>query len=158
MDLSRMARSAPVQGIQAERGAAGEEGLWGPSRRPGQHSPLNASRREMSAQRGQAAVLVALSLFCMVIFLALATNVGIVVNDRIRMQNAADLAAYAGAFEEARALNRMTEINRRIVMAADDIRKHLTCPTIPTDPTEIVSLESECDKNGHRVWPMLFCD
>lgn len=119
---------------------------------------MKRSGRNLRNQRGQAAVLVALSLFCMVIFLALATNVGIVVNDRIRMQNTADLAAYAGSFEQARALNRMTEINRRMLMVADDIRKHLTCKDIPTNPLEMVSLESDCDRSGHRVWPELNCD
>lgn len=158
MERIRLACSAPMQGRQGELLTATQRFRRCQGALPPRYSQGSSVRRETSAQRGQAAVLVALSLFCMVIFLALATNVGIVVNDRIRMQNAADLAAYAGAFEEARALNRMTEINRRIIMAADDIRKHLTCPTIPTDPTEIVSLESECDKNGHRVWPMLFCD
>ncbi|MFM7200983.1 MAG: pilus assembly protein TadG-related protein [Myxococcota bacterium] len=120
--------------------------------------PMARMGAKQRTQKGQAAVLVALGLFCMVIFLALATNVGIVVNDRVRFQNAADLAAYAGAFEQARALNRMTEINRRMIMVADDIRKHLTCKDLPTDPKEIITLESDCDKNGHRVFPMLFCD
>ena len=113
---------------------------------------------QRSNQSGQAAVLVALSLFTLVIFLALATNMGIVVNDRVRMQNTADLTAYAGAYEQARALNRMTEINRRILMVVDDIRKHLTCKDLPLDPTEIVTLESDCAKSGHRVFPELFCD
>ncbi len=67
-----------------------------------------------SGQGGQAAVLTALVLFTCVIFLALATNTGILVNDRIRMQNTADLAAYAGALEQARSLNEMAETNLEI--------------------------------------------
>jgi hypothetical protein len=84
-------------------------------------------------ESGQAAVLIALSLFTMVVFLALATNMGIVVNDRIRMQNTADLAAYAGAFEQARSLNRLVHINKRLYATAYNVRAVLTCPGPPSE-------------------------
>lgn len=119
---------------------------------------MRHTRHQQRAQSGQAAVLISLCLFSMVVFLALATNMGILVNDRVRMQNTADLAAYAGAFEEARALNRMTWLNHRIYGAAYDIRKHLTCKdwpdlqNIPTDETE------DCNKSGLRVFPDLTCE
>lgn len=67
--------------------------------------------RVRSGERGQAAVMSALGLFTMVIFLALAANTGILVNDRIRMQNASDLTAYAGAYTQATSLNVMAGIN-----------------------------------------------
>lgn len=73
-------------------------------------------------QRGQAAVLTALSLFTMVVFLAMATNAGILVNDRIRMQNTADLTAYAGAFEQARTMNEMALLNKRIYIHVQRLR------------------------------------
>ncbi len=73
-------------------------------------------------ETGQAAVLVALCLFACVIFLAMATNTGILVNDRVRMQNTADLAAYAGAFEQARSLNEMAQTNLEIWQTISECR------------------------------------
>ncbi len=89
----------------------------------GQPPALQLSRRR---RRGQAAVLVALSLFSLVIFAAFATNMGILVNDRIRMQNAADLGAYAAAYREAQQLNLMTQKNQDILEIARQCRKMLT--------------------------------
>ena len=108
---------------------------------------MGPGRDTRSSQRGQAAVLIALSLFSMVVFLAMATNFGILVNDRIRMQNAADLAAYAGAFEQARVMNRMTQLNARIHHVAAMTRKHLTCQDLPS-PNEGVHVGDEIDNNG----------
>ncbi len=73
-------------------------------------------------ERGQAAVLAALSLFTMVVFLAMAANAGVLVNDRIRMQNTADLTSYAGGFEMARNLNEMARINRQIYDSVQRLR------------------------------------
>lgn len=67
---------------------------------------------------GQAAVFVAMILFTLVIFLAMATNIGIVVNDKIRMQNTADLATYAAAYSEAQTLNYLVKLNEQI---ADEV-------------------------------------
>ena len=78
------------------------------------------------ARGGQAAVLIALCLFSLVIFLALATNMGILVNDKIRMQNTADLAAYGAAYKEAQRLNVLVEKNRLIVDKVEDCRDALT--------------------------------
>jgi hypothetical protein len=75
--------------------------------------------------RGQAAVLVALVLFTLVLFLALATNIGIVVNDRIRMQNTADLATYSAAYTEAQSLNELTYFNTRIASTVAQCREEL---------------------------------
>jgi len=50
-------------------------------------------------------------LFTLVILLAMATNIGIVVNDKIRMQNTADLATYAAAYSEAQVLNNLVYLN-----------------------------------------------
>lgn len=78
------------------------------------------------SRRGQAAVLIALCLFSLVIFLALATNMGMLVNDKIRMQNAADLAAYGAAYKEAQRLNALVEKNRLIVDKVEECRDNLT--------------------------------
>ena len=75
---------------------------------------------------GQAAVLIALVLFSLIIFLALATNMGILVNDKIRMQNSADLGAYAGAYKEAQQLNALVAKNREIVDVVDSCRDTIT--------------------------------
>lgn len=77
------------------------------------------------SQSGQAAVLATLCLFTMVVFVAMATNMGTLVNDRIRFQNTIDSAAYAGGLEQARMLNKLTQINKEIVGAVDDLRKLL---------------------------------
>ena len=114
--------------------------------------------QDRTVQSGQAAVLIALCLFSMVVFLAMATNMGILVSDRIRMQNAADLAAYAGAFEQARILNRLTELNRRIFNVAAMTRKQLTCKDLP-DLEESIRYEStiDCDR-GTRTLVALGCN
>ena len=75
---------------------------------------------------GQAAVLIALITFSLVIFLALATNMGILVNDRIRMQNAADLGAYAAAYKEAQRLNVLVKKNEEILRRGEECRRMLT--------------------------------
>jgi hypothetical protein len=71
-------------------------------------------------------VLIALCLFSLVIFMALATNMGILVNDKIRMQNAADMAAYGAAYKEAQRLNVLVEKNRLIVEKVEECRNNLT--------------------------------
>jgi len=78
--------------------------------------------RSTSNERGQSAVLSALCLFVMVVFVALATNSGILVNDRLRMQGTADLTAYAGAFEQARTMNHITDINGGIYGYVQQVR------------------------------------
>jgi hypothetical protein len=66
----------------------------------------------MKAARGQVIVL-ACGLLCLVAFSLLATiNVGRAVHDRIRLQNAADAAAYSSAALEARAFNFYAYANR----------------------------------------------
>ncbi len=98
--------------------------------------------RTTGQQRGQAAVLAALSLFTMVVFLALAANTGILVNDRIRMQNTADLTSYAGGFEMARNLNEMATINREIYDTVQRLRGVLNYGPLyltadPPDETDV---------------------
>ncbi len=98
--------------------------------------------RTICQQRGQAAVLAALSLFTMVVFLALAANAGVLVNDRIRMQNTADLTSYAGGFEMARNLNKMATINRKIYDTVQRLRGVLNYGPLyltadPPDETDV---------------------
>jgi hypothetical protein len=71
------------------------------------------------ARRGQSAVLIALSIFAMLLLLAMATNIGIVVNDKVRMQSTADLSTYAVAYSEAASMNDLVQLNEFI---ADEVR------------------------------------
>ncbi len=77
------------------------------------------------ARAGQMAVVMALVLFTLVIFMAFATNMGILVNDRIRMQNAVDLGAYAGAHSQAQVLNELSYINDQIIKVLQSCRESL---------------------------------
>lgn len=92
-------------------------------------------------RQGQAAVFVALCLMALLLVIAFATNTGIVTNDRIRMQETADLATYAVAYSEAASLNDITEANQDIAEAVRECRDDLTgriwdtpCNCGPTDP------------------------
>lgn len=89
--------------------------------------PLRAAQRprRLHDRRGQAAILIALSIFAMLLLLAMATNVGIVVNDKIRMQTTADAAVYAAAYSEAASLNELVELNQGIVDAVKQCRQVL---------------------------------
>lgn len=76
-------------------------------------------------RRGQSAVLIALVLFAMLLLVAMSTNIGIVVNDRIRMQTTADTAVYAAAYHEAASLNELVALNEGIADAVEDCRSIL---------------------------------
>ncbi len=93
-------------------------------------------------EAGQAAVLAALCLFTCVVFLALASNTGILVNDRLRMQNTADLSAYAGALEQARSLNEMAQTNLEIWQTINECRHVLAT----TNWTQC----DDCECNPHE--------
>lgn len=70
-------------------------------------------------------MLIALILFTLLIFAAMATNMGILVNDKVRMQNTADLATYAAAYKEAVVLNDLTDINQNIANTVATCRQTL---------------------------------
>lgn len=82
--------------------------------------------RRRAGQRGQAAVLIALGLFTLVVFTALATNLGILVNEKIRIQNTADLAAYSGAYQQGLRLNAIAGLNKAIQDTVLYCRERLT--------------------------------
>jgi hypothetical protein len=60
---------------------------------------------------GQAAILVGMMSFTFLLFVAFVLNVGMLVNAKINLQNAADMAAYAGAASQARHLNHISFLN-----------------------------------------------
>ncbi len=85
-----------------------------------------SATRVRRGEAGQAAVLAALTLFTMVVFLALATNTGSLVNERIRIQNAADLGAYAGSREQSQKMNNIAFLNTTIMEVATYCRQRLS--------------------------------
>lgn len=83
------------------------------------------------ARRGQAAVFVAMCLMALLLVVAFSTNMGILVNDKIRMQETADLSTYAVAYSAAASLNDLTLLNQNIAEAAQDCRKTLEHGGVP---------------------------
>ncbi|MEM7646382.1 MAG: pilus assembly protein TadG-related protein [Pseudomonadota bacterium] len=57
------------------------------------------------------AVFVALFFQVLFVFFAMAINVGLVIHDKINLQNAVDIAAYYGAAKQAETLNQIAHIN-----------------------------------------------
>ena len=66
---------------------------------------------KVNNQKGQMAVFIALFFQVLFVFFAMAINVGLVVHDKINLQNAVDLAAYYGATKQAEILNQIGHIN-----------------------------------------------
>lgn len=62
-------------------------------------------------ESGQSTLFVGMSLGLFVVFFAFVINIGMLVNAKINLQNAADLAAYAGASVQARQLNHIGWLN-----------------------------------------------
>lgn len=65
-------------------------------------------------ERGQMAIFVALIFQVLFLFFAMAINIGLVVHDKINLQNAADLAAYYAAQRQAEMLNVIAHTNYQI--------------------------------------------
>lgn len=73
---------------------------------------LSGKRRsELGDQRGQASIMMGIMTMTFVLFFAFVVNTGMLVNAKINLQNAADLAAYAGAAVQARTLNEISFLN-----------------------------------------------
>lgn len=70
--------------------------------------------RLLKSQEGQVLLLVVLALFLLTLCLALVVNVGEAVVLKVRVQGAADAAAFSGALMQARALNLLTSLNNTI--------------------------------------------
>src|ERR1700757_92816 len=62
-------------------------------------------------EKGQVSVMIAIMISTFVLLLAFVINTGMLVNAKINLQNAADLAAYAGAAVQARQLNEISYLN-----------------------------------------------
>ena len=74
----------------------------------GNFGPTAPNIRDRS---GQAALLVGMLTFTFLLFVAFVLNIGMLVNAKINLQNAADMAALAGAGSQARHLNHIAFLN-----------------------------------------------
>lgn len=81
-----------------------------------------------------------MSLLTMILFMVIAftSNIGKLVTERIAIQNAADLAAYAGAATQAGLMNKLREHNHEIYSALNEARTLLErTDTLPAFGTEM---------------------
>jgi hypothetical protein len=67
--------------------------------------------RNRKGREGQISILVGTMMLTFLLFFAFVINVGMLVNAKINLQNAADMAAYAGAAVQARQLNAISYLN-----------------------------------------------
>src|SRR4051812_20937637 len=67
--------------------------------------------RGKRSESGQASVMIGMIVATFMLFFAFVINTGMLVNAKINLQNAADLAAYAGASVQARQLNNIAYLN-----------------------------------------------
>ncbi len=68
-------------------------------------------------QQGQVAIFVALIFQVIFVFFALLINVGLLVHQKINLQQSTDLAAYYGAMKQAESLNAMAHVNYQLRQA-----------------------------------------
>ncbi len=68
----------------------------------------------MGGERGQASILIAIIFQVLFVFFAMVINVGLLVHDKINLQNSTDIAAYYAAMKQAEVLNSMAQLNYQI--------------------------------------------
>lgn len=68
-------------------------------------------------QKGQVAIFVALIFQVVFVFFALMINIGLLVHQKINLQQSTDLAAYYGAMKQAEMMNAMSHVNFQIRQA-----------------------------------------
>lgn len=83
---------------------------------------LSSRWREES---GQSAVLVAMLCGLLIFIIAMTTNIGKLVTEKIALQNAVDLAVYSGAAVQAGKMNEMRGHNDKIWQTLDNTRQFL---------------------------------
>ncbi|MGZ6309804.1 MAG: pilus assembly protein TadG-related protein [Bdellovibrionota bacterium] len=67
--------------------------------------------RGFSGEKGQASLMLGVMMLTFLLLFAFVVNTGMLVNAKINLQNAADMAAYAGAATQARQLNQISFLN-----------------------------------------------
>src|SRR5688500_5270483 len=80
-------------------------------------------KRVSSRSSGQSAVMSAILFGMLIVAIALATNAGKLVTEKIAMQNAVDLAVFSGAATQAGYMNEMRDINDEMWKLVNDQRK-----------------------------------
>ncbi|MES3038490.1 MAG: Tad domain-containing protein [Bdellovibrionota bacterium] len=65
-------------------------------------------------QKGQVAIFIALIFQVLFLFFAMIVNVGMLVHQKVNLQNSVDLAAYYGAMKQAESLNAIAHVNYQI--------------------------------------------
>ncbi|MGZ3771744.1 MAG: TadE/TadG family type IV pilus assembly protein [Bdellovibrio sp.] len=70
--------------------------------------------KNFSNRRGQVALFVALAFQVLFLFFAMIINVGLLVHQKINLQNSVDLAAYYGAMKQAENMNAIAHMNYQI--------------------------------------------
>ena len=73
--------------------------------------------RPLRNEKGQIAIFLVLVFQILFVFFAMSVNIGLVVYDKINLQNATDLAAYYAAEKQAEMLNQVGHINYQIRQA-----------------------------------------
>ena len=74
-------------------------------------------KRLKQSRIGQISVLIVFSLIPLFTLFTFVVNMGMLVNAKISLQNAADLAAYAGAATQARQMTAISHINYQMRQA-----------------------------------------
>ncbi len=72
---------------------------------------LSTNSKPAANQQGQASIMIAIMMTTFLLFFAFVVNTGMLVNAKINLQSAADLAAYAGAAVQARQLTSISYLN-----------------------------------------------
>ena len=114
-------------------------------------------------QRGQVAVLVAVIFTFLFLLFGMVINIGMLIHHKINLQNAADMAAYSGAAEQARILSTIGWKNY-------ELRKNLKefayfywvahsswNHGFPQSPREAVGYFEKARGGGQREWRPMLC-
>ncbi len=67
--------------------------------------------KRLKSEKGQATIMIGMMMSTFILFFAFVVNTGMLVNARINLQNAADMAAFAGAAVQARQLTQASFLN-----------------------------------------------
>ncbi len=74
-------------------------------------SPKKIKKKLYISEKGQISIMIGVMMMTFIFFFAFVINTGMLVNAKINLQNAADLAAYAGAAVQARQLTQISYLN-----------------------------------------------
>lgn len=105
----------------------------------------------LKSQTGQSSVFAALLCSVLVMLIAMTTNIGKLVTEKIAMQNTVDMAAYSGAATQAAYLNKMRETNEKIYNQIHDLRDFLDTHSVPLDPVTYASNHPGSGNRGGRM-------